>query len=157
MLFRSGDSADAKCNDIRLDSEAAVRFVRHLCERMVTDNGHSLSHAFAGYVPKTMFVFLPLVAGILALLYRRPKRFYVEHLVLVLHNHAAAFAAMTITQVLHVVAIAAGAVGLGSLQGGIDWLHNGLELVLLGYVPWYTYQSLRRFYGLSSKIGRAHV
>ncbi len=143
-------SADEKCDDIRMDSAAAARFMRHICERVAYDNGRSLSHEFAGYVPKTMFVFLPLVAGILALLYRRPKRFYVEHLVLVLHNHAAAFGAMALAQLLHIVAVAMGAAGLTSLQNGIQWLHNTFDLVLVAYVPWYTYQSLRRFYGLSA-------
>jgi hypothetical protein len=142
--------ADDTCRDIQMDSAAAVSFVRHLCERVTGDDGRSISRAFAGYIPKTMFVFLPLVAGILALLYRRPKRFYVEHLVLVLHNHAAAFGAMVMTQILHITAIAMGALGLSLAQRGIDWLHNGLGLILVAYVPWYTYQSLRRFYGLSA-------
>lgn len=142
-------SSDTRCDDIRLDSAQAVRFVQHLCERVVADDGRSLSHAFAGYIPKTMFVFLPLVAGILALLYRRPKRFYVEHLVLVLHNHAAAFGAMTVTQIVHILAITFGAAGFASLRSGADWLHNGLDIALIAYVPWYTYRSLRCFYGLA--------
>ena len=42
-------------------------------------------------IPKVMTVLLPLFALLTMLLFRRPRRFFVEHLVLALHLHAVAF------------------------------------------------------------------
>lgn len=51
-------------------------------------------HAFESNLPKLMFVFLPLVALLLKLFYIRSKRYYMEHLIFTLHNHAFVFVAM---------------------------------------------------------------
>ncbi len=51
-----------------------------------------------------MFLFLPSVAAAMLLLYWRPRRLFVEHLVFLLHNHAAAFLAFSIAALVHVVA-----------------------------------------------------
>ena len=42
-----------------------------------------------------MFVFLPLLALAMKLLYWRPKRYYVEHLLFLIHNHAFVFLALS--------------------------------------------------------------
>ncbi len=54
-----------------------------------------LIHDFEVYLPKMMFVFLPLVALLLKLFYIRSKRYYMEHLIFTLHNHAFIYTAMT--------------------------------------------------------------
>lgn len=51
-------------------------------------------HAFESNLPKLLFVFLPLVALLLKLFYIRSKRYYMEHLIFTLHNHAFMFLAM---------------------------------------------------------------
>ncbi|MGH8307525.1 MAG: DUF4286 family protein [Gammaproteobacteria bacterium] len=53
-----------------------------------------ITHAFETSLPKLMFVFLPLVALLLKLFYLRSRRYYMEHLVFTLHNHAFVFVAM---------------------------------------------------------------
>ncbi|MGH8378866.1 MAG: DUF4286 family protein [Gammaproteobacteria bacterium] len=53
-----------------------------------------ITHAFETSLPKLMFVFLPLVALLLKLFYIRSRRYYMEHLVFTLHNHAFVFVAM---------------------------------------------------------------
>jgi Protein of unknown function (DUF3667)/Domain of unknown function (DUF4286) len=53
-----------------------------------------LIHDFEVYLPKMMFVFLPLVALLLKLFYIRSKRYYMEHLIFTLHNHAFIYTAM---------------------------------------------------------------
>ena len=58
--------------------------------------GEDLSNAIVHNLPRAMFVFLPLLALFMKLLYWRPKRYYVEHLLLLVHNHAFIFLAMTI-------------------------------------------------------------
>lgn len=52
------------------------------------------THAFEANLPKLMFVFLPLVALLLKLFYLSSRRYYMEHLVFTLHNHAFVFIAM---------------------------------------------------------------
>lgn len=48
-------------------------------------------HAMESYLPKLMFVFLPLVALLLKIFYLRSGRYYMEHLIFALHNHAFIF------------------------------------------------------------------
>ena len=62
------------------------------------------THALEVSLPKLMFVFLPLVALLLKLFYIRSKRFYMEHLVFTLHNHAFMFLAMLLMVLDNVLA-----------------------------------------------------
>ena len=61
----------------------------------------ALVSALIGDVPKMMFFLLPLFAVSLKLLYWRPKRLYVEHLIFLLHAHAFAFLILTPLLFLH--------------------------------------------------------
>ena len=135
------------CTDIHMDSPSRERLVRQLCERVSADGGRSVSHTFESYVPKAMFVFLPLVAAALALIYRRTRRYYVEHLVLVIHNHAAAFAMMSIARLLHLLSL--GLSHVRPVHTAIDSFRGAFDVGVFVYVLWYTYRSLRRYYGVS--------
>lgn len=93
-------SADtrAKCArvDTRLDPklqagvfESALKSVEHkACVSLTEDKGHALGEAFMHNLPKALFMTLPIMAGLMRLLYRRPARYYVEHLLVLLHNYA---------------------------------------------------------------------
>lgn len=61
----------------------------------------SFVSALIGDIPKMMFLLLPLFAVSLKLLYWRPKRLYVEHLIFLLHVHAFAFLILTPLLFLH--------------------------------------------------------
>ena len=61
------------------------------CRNSVMDNGRDLQDAFLHNVPRAMFIFLPLLAGVMMLMYWRPRHYYVEHLLLFVHNHAFVF------------------------------------------------------------------
>ena len=61
------------------------------CVRMLADQGRSLREAFLHNVPRAMFLFLPLLAGAMMLIYWWPRHYYVEHLLLFVHNHACVF------------------------------------------------------------------
>lgn len=63
-------------------------------EMSKTEFTNRLIHDFEVYLPKMMFVFLPLVALLLKLFYIRSKRYYMEHLIFTLHNHAFIYTAM---------------------------------------------------------------
>jgi hypothetical protein len=108
------------------------------CLQIRADGGRQLLTDFAATAPKLMFVFLPLMAAVALPFYRRPRRLYVEHLVLFLHNHALVFLALAVTQLLDTAAL----VG-GSLAGP---LHLGSAGLLL-WLVWYLFRSMRVVYG----------
>ncbi|MGV3616880.1 MAG: DUF3667 domain-containing protein [Fimbriimonas sp.] len=55
----------------------------------------AVQHLMLDNIPKALFVLLPLFALALKLVYIRSGRFYVEHLVFALHNHAFYFMVLT--------------------------------------------------------------
>lgn len=112
--------------------------LRAACRREVADNGRSVAHAFGSYVPKMMFFFLPLMALVMLPLYRRPRRYYVEHLVFFLHTHAAVFALM-IADLL-----------IGIAAHWVSWLRGpayAVDFIASGYAVWCIYRAMRRYYG----------
>ena len=102
------------------------------CNKVVEDHGRSMREAFLHNLPRAMFVFLPLLAGAMMLMYWRPRHYYVEHLLLFVHNHAFAF-------VLLLLAAAVSAL----LPFAAGWVSFALWL----YIPWYVYRSMRLVYG----------
>jgi hypothetical protein len=102
-----------------------------ICRKIEEDRGRSLQEAFLHNVPRAMFVFLPLLAAIMTLLYWRPRHYYVEHLLLFVHNHAFVFL-------------------LGALALLVPDFLPGISLLrgaLFFYFLWYMYRSMRVVYG----------
>jgi hypothetical protein len=131
------DTAE-QCQHIEISPTFLQKRIQRACERMVADGGKSLRGGFMASLPRAMFLFLPLIAGALWLLYWRPRRHYVEHLVFFLHAHAAAF--LVGTAVLLVVK--AGSV--------LPWFSFALPLLMAAVYLWlafYIYFAMRRFYG----------
>jgi hypothetical protein len=98
------------------------------CRRIAADGGKALATTFLQTLPKTMFLFLPVVALVLYGLFFRVRRFFVAHLVFALHYQAAMFSLFTLIIFVDKVS---------------DWL----VLPVLGYTAWYTWRSLRAVYG----------
>ncbi len=88
-------------------------------------------------VPIGLFILLPLMAFVLKVLYPLSKRYYVEHLLFVVHYHAFIFLALT-TQILLTRTF-----NLIRLPEAVDDL---TVLVISLYIPVYLYKSLRRVY-----------
>ena len=118
--------------------------LREACRKIVADQ-QSFGRALWENVPKMMFIFLPLIAAALAVLYIRSGRYYVEHLLFVVHFHAFFFLA-----------------GIAALL--LEWLSEWTEgaastalvaaeaafgTVLAFYVPWYLLRAMRRVYAQS--------
>jgi hypothetical protein len=84
---------------------------------------------------RAMFLLLPVLAGFMKLLYWRPQRSYVTHLLLLIHNHAFVFLVMALVLAL------------------VHWIHPSstgfAALVLAAYLIYYLYESMRRVYGES--------
>jgi hypothetical protein len=68
------------------------------------------------------------------LLYWRPKRYYVEHLLFLIHNHAFVFLAVTL-----LILIAR----IPHTEPLIGWLIT----LVSGYMVWYIFRAMRNVYG----------
>jgi hypothetical protein len=104
---------------------------RQACRKSVLDDRRDLQQAFLHNIPRAMFVFLPLLAGLMMLMYWRPRHYYVEHLLLFVHNHAFAFLVL----------------GVALLLGKLVPRIPGLDFAIFLYFTWYMYRSMRVAYG----------
>jgi hypothetical protein len=135
-LAASADAATA-CRGL-MNLPAASTWVRQslfeACEKAKTDNGKELGHNLLHNLGRAMFVFLPLLAALMQLLYRRQHRYYLEHLLLLVHNHAFAFLLMTVYMLITYAMTSDSADG---------WITSAFSL----YGCYYMYMSMRRVYG----------
>lgn len=72
---------------------AVERKLREHGERQVVDD---VIRALTSYVPRAMFLLLPLFAGLTWVLFRKAQLFYVEHFIFALHVHSLTFLAFTL-------------------------------------------------------------
>jgi len=93
----------------------------------------ALSEAFIHNLSRAMFIFLPALALVMKVMYRRPRHYYVEHLLFFLHNHAFAFLVFALLTLMRRF--------MPSSIG--NWLTLGVWL----YVPYYLFVSMRQVYG----------
>jgi len=125
------------CSKIDLHWPWLQARLRSACQREIADNGQSAARAFGSYVPKMMFIFLPLMALIMVPLYRSPRHYYVEHLVFFLHAHAALFLVMI------------GDMALGMVARWLPYLSAVAtvgDVAAACYAVWYVYRAMRRYY-----------
>jgi hypothetical protein len=108
--------------------------LRERCKRLASGDGRSLGQAVLHNMPRAMFIFLPVLALVMKLLYWRPKRYYVEHLLFLIHNHAFVFLASILVVLIADVSF------LGAASG---WIGAALWL----YAMWYIYRAMRNVYG----------
>ncbi|HXQ64084.1 MAG TPA: DUF3667 domain-containing protein [Steroidobacteraceae bacterium] len=112
--------------------------LRRACRRNVGDSGRAAMRVFVASIPKVMFLFLPLMALLMLLLYWRPRRYYVEHLVFFLHTHAALFlvllAQLTLSGLTAWLPALARVGGIARFAGFV-------------YAVWYVYRAMRDYYG----------
>lgn len=99
----------------------------------------------AGMLPQTMFVILPLFSAWVGVFYLFARRYYIEHLLLQVHNHAFLFLNLV---ALYLIALArdllgtAGFPGHAALAGLLYWI----GIVIWVWIPLYVLISMKRFY-----------
>jgi len=93
-------------------------------------------------LPATMFVLLPVVALILKFWYLFARRYYVEHLIFSLHNHAFIFVSLLLIFLLDEAGELLGGAGFHSVQVVTEWLTAAIAI----WVPVYYLISLRVVY-----------
>ena len=114
-----------------------------MCERVMADDGRALIGKLRDNVPAALFVLLPLMALVLKLIYPLSKRYYVEHLLFVVHYHAFFFLILTL-QILFA--------RFGAL---VRIPESAIDVVLIGaaiYIPAYLFRSMQRVYGQGAFI-----
>ncbi|MBK7936435.1 MAG: DUF3667 domain-containing protein [Lewinellaceae bacterium] len=68
--------------------------------KAIKDPG-ALVRTFIGSLAWTLLALVALMSGVLTLLYRRQKRYYVEHFIYLLHEHTSVFLLLTIALSVH--------------------------------------------------------
>ena len=97
----------------------------------------SLGNRMLENIPAGLFVLLPVMAFVLMAIHPLSGRYYVEHLLFVLHFHSFIFLLLTIDS------------ALARAVNPDGWTDNVAELAVFAtiiYVPVYLYKSLRRVY-----------
>lgn len=113
--------------------------------REAARNPARLVRTAAGMLPQTMFVILPLFSAWVGLFYLFAKRYYIEHLLLQVHNHAFVFLSLV---ALYPIALLrdlldnATFIGHGLLAGLLYWIGAAIWL----WIPIYILISQKRFY-----------
>lgn len=111
------------------------------CRNIVGEDGAGWQSVLDGIVenvPAGLFVLLPFMALVLKLLYPFSRRYYVEHLLFVIHYHSFVFLLLTLGvlfgRLLALLGLPAAMGEFASVAGSI-------------YIVVYLYRSLRRVYG----------
>ena len=111
--------------------------LRSVCDKIRADSGREFFDQLLDNVPAALFVLLPLMALVLKMLYPLAKRYYVEHLLFVLHYHAFVFLILTL-EILWSRLVAA-----MSLK---EWVGDLTVIVISIYIPAYLFRAMRRVY-----------
>jgi hypothetical protein len=117
--------------------------LREACRKIVTDS-KGYGRALYDNIPKMMFIFLPLIAGVMYFLYLGSGRYYVEHLLFFVHFHAYFFLggiAIVLLDRGGTLLKNTGAGGWLSAAGGV------VAAAFVFYTPYYLYRAMRRVYG----------
>lgn len=115
--------------------------VQAACLNIVADGGDGWQGVFDRMienVPTGLFILLPVMGFVLLVLHPLSRRYYVEHLLFVLHYHSFVFLLLT-TEILFL--------HLSAFLGLPDAIDQVTEFAASVYIPVYLYKSLRRVYG----------
>ena len=139
------DIEDLESADIPdwLSSRLTPERLQLVCERIMADDGRALSGKLRDNVPAALFFLLPLMALVLKIMYPLSKRYYVEHLLFVVHNHAFVFLILTL-QIL-----------FARFASLVSIPEYAIDIVLIGaviYIPVYLFRSMQRVYGQGAFI-----
>jgi hypothetical protein len=116
--------------------------LRTACERILTDS-QGFNRALFENVPRTMFLFLPLIAVLMQFLYAGSGRFYVEHLLFFMHYHSWIFLGGLLLVLLR---LGESWLAGTALAGVLRSAGNAMLAVLVIWSPLYLYLAMRRVY-----------
>jgi hypothetical protein len=128
---------------ISVGSKAFEDKARAACNKIAAD-GKGFGRAVFDNVPTMLFVFLPLIALVMFVLYLGSGRYYVEHLLFFVHFHAFFFLGGIVILLLDNLST-----WFTNTQAGkvIDTIEGITTFAFAVYLPYYLYRSMRRVYG----------
>lgn len=104
----------------------------------IKENPRAFVRTLVDNIPSMMFIFLPLIALALKILYLFSRRYYVEHLMFSLHIHSAVFLILLFWMM---------AGELADAWTPLDRIMGWITAAVWIYIPVYLYKSMRRVYG----------
>ena len=110
--------------------------------RQIEENPDLIKDKMFDVLPVTMFVLLPLVAMLFKFWYLFAKKYYVEHLIFALHNHAFLFVILLIIMLANSYAGWQDPDETGLVTSAV----NILNVVIAVWIPVYLLVSLKRVY-----------
>ena len=116
--------------------------MRAACRKIAADS-KGFGRAVYENVPKMMFIFLPLIAMVMFVLYLGSGRYYVEHLLFFVHFHSFFFLAGI--AVLLLENLPPGSWAPRPSRVSIS-RRASCGFALMVYVPYYLYRAMRRVY-----------
>ncbi len=105
----------------------------------INENPNLIIDKVFDILPATMFVLLPVVALIFKFWYLFAKRFYVEHLIFSLHNHAFLFVSLVLILLANIASTTFTKYGYLSASTGTGWVITIISI----WIPVYMLVSLR--------------
>jgi ABC-type multidrug transport system fused ATPase/permease subunit len=121
--------------------------IRAGCRKIVIDGGRGVVEALYHNIPRGLIVLLPLLALVMRIMYLR--RYYVEHLLFFIHNHAFTFVFLIIyTLLLRLLTLRWFEAGVSGTLVAI------MTAAMILLVPYYTYRAMLRVYGQGKWITR---
>lgn len=130
------------CQQIEITGDFAAAHLRdriiRACEKVAADSGASLEAAAVDNIPIMMVVLIPVLALMMKLLYPLSRRYYVEHLLFVVHYHAFGFLLLTLLIIAQ------------TLGSAITWLESPARWLAIAcgfYLAAYLYVAMRKVYG----------
>ncbi len=128
-----GVDRDERGINVEDDSaEVSIALERTATESMEEDMRTQLISGLTNYLPKMMFIMLPVFALFLKLLYLRRQRYYVGHLIFALNYHSFAFIVFLVTTIT--------GVALPESVGGV------MNALLMVYLHVYLFMAMYRVY-----------
>ncbi len=112
--------------------------LKRVCERIGADKGKTFIGLMLDNIPVALIVLLPLMALVLKVLYPLSRRYFVEHLLFVIHYHAFFFLIL-ILQILFA--------RISALLGVPEPVSVLVRVAASLYIPVYLYMGMRHVYG----------
>ena len=110
--------------------------------KAIEQNPNLIMEKVLDVLPGTMFVLLPLVALLLKIWYLFAGRYYVEHLIFALHNHAFVFVSFGLILVVSTAAQWREPSSDGAFSTAANWFQS----IMLLWIPVYMLISLKQVY-----------
>jgi hypothetical protein len=110
--------------------------------REIEKNPNLIIDKIFDVLPVSMFILLPVAALLFKFWYLFAKRYYIEHLILALHNHAYIFVSLIIVLIMGIFEDACIALDWKRAAEGFGWA----GIVVMSWIPFYFLFALKRVY-----------